>query len=314
VKTKHAKYNFLKKIFISDMNSRKSVPYKRGDTSVDFCKTLESNGTMVVKNFFDRYQIEEISKKVDASFDQLKNVSPGRNLHGLTEENMVEFFKNCGRLDEKSLKKGQNFYRNITDNIQIKNPFLSIPEVFKLASDNRITDIAYDYLGACPAITYAKIVRNFSNKIPEFDTQYFHIDKHASKMFKVFIYLKDVKEGGGPHCFMKGSHSDKSKKKYWERSTILPSTITDKDAIEMFGKDSFTRLYGNAGDIVIEDTTGWHKAEKPLLHDRDVAIITYGIGKEYSYYENETSISVSKDQFDGVKNKRILDFMEILDE
>jgi hypothetical protein len=113
---------------------------------------------------------------------------------------------------------------------------------------------------------------------------------------------------------MKGSHTDMSKEKYWDMSTILPSQTTDDDAVNMFGKESFMKLYANIGDIIIEDTTGWHKAEKPKNKDRDVIIITYGIGKEYSYYDQTSFVKINKAQYNKINNKNILDFTDIADE
>jgi hypothetical protein len=314
VENEHAKFKFLKKRFNLDLENRKNVHYERGETSPEYGKILKNDGTLIIKDFFNKEQITKISEKVKESFISLKNVSPGRDLSGLTDFNAVQYFKNCKRLDKSVLLKGQEFYKDITDNVQIKHPLLTIPDTLEIVTDSRILDIAYDYLGACPAISYIKIVRNFANDIPEFDTQYFHIDKHASKMFKVFIYLNDVKEGGGPHCFMKGSHTDMSKEKYWDMSTILPSQTTDDDAVNMFGKESFMKLYANIGDIIIEDTTGWHKAEKPKNKDRDVIIITYGIGKEYSYYDQTSFVKINKAQYNKINNKNILDFTDIADE
>lgn len=314
MENEHGKFKFLKKRFTIDLEDRKDIYYKRGKTSPEYCNILKNDGTLIIKDFFNKKEITNISKKVKESFIASNNISPGRDLSGLTESNAVQYFKNCKRLDDSILIKGQDYYRNVTDNVQIVHPLLTIPDIMGIVTDNRILDIAYDYLGACPAISYIKIVRNFANSIPEFDTQYFHIDKHASKMFKVFIYLNDVKKGGGPHCFMKGSHTEECKKKYWDMSTILPSQTTDEDAINMFGKESLMRLYGNIGDIVIEDTTGWHKAEKPFNNDRDVIIVTYGIGKEYSYYNQTSFVKINKNQYNSINNKNILDFTDVIDE
>ena len=63
-------------------------------------------------------------------------------------------------------------------------------------------DIAQQYLGALPTIAFVKLVKNFSNKIYLFDTQYFHIDSTAFKLLKVFIYLNNVNLDGGPFCYV----------------------------------------------------------------------------------------------------------------
>ena len=307
-------FQYLKKKFKKDLDTRKSVKYKRGNTDKAYSSALENDGTILIKDFFKKKELNKIKEKVNNAFYNSKIINPGRDLSGLTNDNIVEYFKNCKRINRELIEKGERSYSHITDNIQIINPFINIPELMKIAADKRILDIAYDYLGACPAIAYIKVVKNFANDIPKFDTQYFHIDKHAAKMFKVFIYLNNVQKGGGPHCFIKHSHKEVFKEKYWKRSTILRARVKDKDVVKMFGSDSYLKLYGKLGDIIIEDTTGWHKAEKPISDNRSVIIITYGIGKEYSYYNQNSFVKIKKEQYNNTDNKNILDFADITNE
>ena len=49
--------------------------------------------------------------------------------------------------------------------------------------------------------------------MPPFDTQYFHIDTTAIKLFKVIYYLNDVDLDSGPFCYVDGSHN--KLKQYW---------------------------------------------------------------------------------------------------
>jgi len=312
-------YYFLKAQFDEAFENRSSIENKFVHEYTKEVETLRNKGTACISGFVNSSVILSIAQSVNDFLEKGVNIQPSRNLKGLTVENMSSFFpgyKSKKRLSEDLIKQGPTAYRDITDNIRIRNPLMNIPEILDLALDDRLLGIAADYLGVLPSIVYAKVVKSFANELPSFDTQYFHIDHNASKMFKSFFYLNDVDEDGGPHCYVMESHKEEVKKTMWSKSSVLPGRLSDQDIGEIFGTHSIAKLLANAGDLIIEDTTGWHKGVKPLKRDRTMIVITYGIHSEYSFdYQKNEVEKITKQQLDLIceEKKRVVDLLEIVE-
>ena len=81
-----------------------------------------------------------------------------------------------------------------------------LPEILKIALDNKIISICASFFNALPKLTYLKLIKNYANKLSRFDTQYFHYDENAIKLLKVFVYLNDVNNNTeGPFCYVRKS-------------------------------------------------------------------------------------------------------------
>lgn len=176
--------------------------------------------------------------------------------------------------------------------------------------DKKILSIANDFFGVAPAFTYLKIVRNFANDADEFDTQHFHIDENSSKILKVFIYLNDVDENGGPFCYVKKSHKDKEK--YWG----IQPRWSHKEIEEIFGQNNIKKLTAKKGDVIIANTNGFHRGIKPISYDRNIIIINYCIHEEYSFnYKKDLKINVPKKTIDSIDNNlsHIFDLCDVVD-
>lgn len=118
-------------------------------------------------------------------------------------------------------------------------------------------------------------------------TQKYHVDRNAFKVIKVFHYLSEVDEMSGPLTYVKGSH--KTKFKFWQSRYRW----SDDEIHLNYGLDYCIPLTGSFGDVIIADTTGFHKGLKPVLKDRIMLTVTYGIHMElgvnkYQYQMFET--------------------------
>ena len=121
-----------------------------------------------------------------------------------------------------------------------------------IAFNQTIIDICNTYYGHIPFLSNVNIKRNFTSRPQITETLKYHEDPEADKLIKVFIYLNDVDINHGPFTYVRGSHklkipNNKSKVRW-----------TDNE-IEAFYKDDVHNLTGSAGDVIIADTSGFHK-------------------------------------------------------
>ena len=145
-------------------------------------------GITCLKNHIPVPLIDDIKNNLLLKIDSLKDLSRPRDLRN-TDNNKSNI--KIKRLNDEDFNKGENFFRNITDNIQVQDPVLVMPEILKIALDKKIISLCASFFNALPKLTYLKL-NNYANKLSKFDTQYFHYDENAIRILKVYIYLNDV--------------------------------------------------------------------------------------------------------------------------
>lgn len=243
----------------------------------------------------------------DALVQNVNNISRPRDITSSSNK-LKDIY--IGKVSDEIFNSGINNIKKYSDNIQLVDALFKMPDLFKIILDKKILSIANDFFGVAPAFTYLKIVRNFANDLEEFDTQYFHIDENSSKILKVFIYLNDVDESGGPFCYVKNSHIDKEK--YWG----IQPRWSPKKIEEIFGQNNISKLSAKKGDVIIANTNGFHRGIKPISYDRNIIIINYCIHEEYSFnYKKDLKIKIPKKITDSLDNdlKNIFDLCNVVD-
>ena len=158
------------------------------------------------------------------------------------------------------------------------NTYRSCEAVRKIAHDPKILKIAKDYLGCTPKFIGSQIWWSY----PHLDEQRnkikthlygYHYDIDDLKFLKVFFYLNDVDEDGGPHVIIGNTHK---KKNYFE---IRNRRLSDEVADEKYS-DNIKEITGKAGDGFFEDTFCYHKGTHPskrrLLLQFEYAINDFG--------------------------------------
>jgi ectoine hydroxylase-related dioxygenase (phytanoyl-CoA dioxygenase family) len=139
--------------------------------------------------------------------------------------------------------------------------------------------------------------------------QDFHYDMDRIKWLKFFIYLTDVDENNGPHCFIKGSH----------RSGNIPDSLlsigyarlSDEDVANYYSPDKYLYHKGTVGTIVAEDSRGLHKGHPLKYGERLVFQVQFSISEFGSSYRAPKIKNIKSESFlksSGIFKKTLKSF------
>ena len=154
---------------------------------------------------------------------------------------------------------------------------INLPEVQKIISDEKLLHIVQGYLGAKPILTQTNLwfTHNINN---EFSTnaQLYHRDFDHERWLKIFVYLNDVSELNGPHCFVKKSHINIGTigRGAFERES-------DQTIEKHYSKENIIMHTGKQGTLIIEDTRGYHKGLPVVSGERIILQLEYAINPSY---------------------------------
>jgi len=142
-----------------------------------------------------------------------------------------------------------------------QSALLACPAIAKLAFDPNLVAVAQQFLGAPPVHTQTNCwwSKHHSDDLEHIKAaaQQFHQDRDYIRFLKVFIYLTDVDEDGGPHEFIAGSNADYAQvSKNRLRSS---KRLSDEYLESVYPKDRFRKFTATRGSIILEDTSGFHK-------------------------------------------------------
>ena len=307
--------DFLDKIYEEKQKERRGkygefIVSKEGlsDNLRSIMETIERDGIIILKSFANKAKVKEIADTFNKFLQTGINLSAPRDLS--QRKNNELYTANLPRLSQEELLKGVDAYRFKTDNVQMKDALNNCPAILDLALDDCFLDLSSAYMESFPGFTYAKVVRNFANDIEEFDTQCFHIDEITPRLLKVFIYLTDTDINSGPFTYVRGSH--KQKAKYWGKKI----RFTEEEMKEYFGAENIIPCVGNYGDVVIADTTGFHRGMKPKMNDRMIIILNYLVHNEYSFnYKVDIQAKLKRSIYEtlSLKQRAACDLLEIVD-
>jgi ectoine hydroxylase-related dioxygenase (phytanoyl-CoA dioxygenase family) len=188
-------------------------------------------------------------------------------------------------LSDAELANGQTAVRGRTNFLAVHDPFLNCPSTVDLAFGDALLDVATAYLECPPAVGGGNLRKSFVNDLPDFDTLHFHSDPNSSRFLKFFFYLHDVDEGGGPFCYVVGSHREKFRG--WRRKYRW----TPREIEARYGRDRITYVTAAAGDIVVADTTGFHRGTKVRTADRSMLTVDFVVHPEFGGRDETMHIS-----------------------
>ena len=179
------------------------------------------------------------------------------------------------RLGPADLARGVTFLRSATSAVNLCDPMVRCPEIARIAFDDEILDLAGAYLG-CPALLgYVKLTRSFVSDFAPFDTEEFHVDGNARRILKAFVHLHDTDVDSGAHIYVRGSQRDPIAG--WD----VGARATETQIVARYGRERIITQVARAGDVLLEDTSGFHRRGKARLRDRTLLIVNYVAHEEY---------------------------------
>lgn len=284
-------------------------------------KKLNSEGYLLLKDFFSKKKIDLINKKIESFFEKNKYLGPAVNVAGLSSSELLSYgnlrkeaiSKNPNyMLNQDLIKKGDKNYRNLTIGQNIEEPLINVPEIFDLIVNKDILSLVSNYFNNRKVkIGYVKIRRYFANNTPNFDTNHFHFDDNGQDLVKAIIYLSDIKNiDDGVFCYVSNSkHNVINEPSY---SQINPNIRSDEQIHRFYGENSVKNIFGSSGSVVIADTLGFHKGAKTKTKDRTVLYVNYVLEEEYGGKGTRQKIS-SKHFKDNPELLEIFEYFEFVD-
>ena len=180
-----------------------------------------------------------------------------------------------GFLSEEEIARGEAYIATQVNFASVRDPLLSCPAAVPLAFSATIIDIATEYLGCFPALSGLNLRISFANDLPERETNHYHCDLNSPKFVKFFFYLNDVDQDGGPFSYVTGSH--RRKPAGWRRRYHWNPTQIES----YYGPGSAKLMTGKLGDLVMADTTGFHRGLKVLKRPRRMLTVNYGLHRDF---------------------------------
>jgi len=245
----------LQKKFYLIINKGKLDHDVDNDKLIELVKELQKNGFVVIKDFFDKDKVESMCKYF---YEELETKE--KDFFAYLDRNKVALDK----LKEQNInyKKKVNYAIYGSEKEEDSSYFFNIIAKFKIFDTYNtkfLQSLLTMYLNYFPKLTSGNLRISFSNSEPASDTQLFHRDASGYKFLKCFVYLHDVDKEHGPLTYIKSSHKDLLKFK-----DDLKLRYDDNEIIERYSEKSVTYLTAKKTDLIIADTSGFHKGSKNI--------------------------------------------------
>ena len=225
-------------------------------------EALERDGFVILKQAVDPEVLSRVERELEEALARGDHVPIGRGR------------REPGRpvtLTPEELQRGNGYVESVAHLAFTKDPFVTCPSAAPLVFSAAVRQIAGAIYGAPPALVAGKVMKSFVNDLPRNAFYNFHWDEQATRLIKFFYYLHDVDEQGGPFCYVRGSHKRRlpghRRRPFWPDAPIE----------DYYGREAICRVAARKGDIVIADTTGFHRATKPHSAPRSALLIATGV-------------------------------------
>lgn len=240
-----------------------------------------------VRKGFGVEKSKKIAAHYEAFFEQRKTQYPEHksrvdvsSLRKFGIMHIPNFFQDHSQIE--ALKKALKIQRNIGDHLKIDNdyfcqvshPMVVLKEVIPFAFDPRMADIAGAYFKCAPAVTNANLRISKATTKPCIGNLLFHMDPNGPRFLKMFIYMNDVDMDRGPFTYVKGSH----KKVHPDLS--VKSELTMEQLLHYYCEQDIVYATGKVGDLVIADTSGFHRGTKVRKGERFMLTLNYSFHPE----------------------------------
>ena len=153
---------------------------------------------------------------------------------------------------------------------KVNDPYLVCPDIIDIALSNDIKKIATMFLGSQWGLGTCNLRRSVLTNQVDRSTTLFHRDNNSRNFIKMFFYLNDVDINGGPFTYVEGSHIDRR-----ESGWSPGSRWTDEIIVSLYGNDRIKHLTANKGDLIVANTTGFHKGLKCKERERRMLTLNF---------------------------------------
>ena len=204
-----------------------------------------------------------------------------------TADDMASHFEGSVVLDDQefetcSLADARQYHRAHF----LTSTVVGCPHLLNIANDPATLALVAHHLGATPTILGMSAWWSFAGWGVACDEQLFHRDLADYQFCKLFVYLTDVDEDGGPHAFYPRTHDPRhvaALRERWPGGRLefhkwffhqLRKT-DDETRVRLEG--SPTLFCGPEGSRLLVNTRGIHKGLAPVSRDRLVCQVVYGV-------------------------------------
>ena len=184
------------------------------------------------------------------------------------DPNKLDIFSDSLFNKEVVCYANQNFFK-------LKDPYVQCPEIIDLCLTTEVQKLVRLLLGNHWAIGGCNLRRNLVTNNAENTVTFFHRDHNSNNFIKLFFYLNDVTMEGGPFTYVEGSHIDRR-----ESGWTDGSRWTDEQITGLYGQDKIKHLTANKGDLIVANTTGFHKGLKCKVKERLMLTINFTTEQE----------------------------------
>jgi len=174
---------------------------------------------------------------------------------------------------------------------------LNCPHILQLANAPALLTLAAQYIGCKPTLSALGMRWSFPVNVTGEGLQAFHRDLDDWRFLKVFVYLTDVPQDGGPHVYVKGSHLT--------RAPLRLRAYGKDELSQAYGDEQIMSVTGCAGQGFAADTYGIHKGAVPATRPRLLLQFQYSMLPVYAYRYKPLAIS-GAGEFDTYVNRLFL--------
>lgn len=169
-----------------------------------------------------------------------------------------------------------------------RDVIMNAPYLHMIANHPRVVGVAARHLGVMPSLMGLLMWWSFPGRAEGEHAELFHIDRHCYRFCKLFIYLTDVDDEGGPHVYVRASgnyganyrmaaqkaNGDQELLKRYNM-ILEKQRKTDAEIEELFGADKIVTKTGSAGSALLGNTGSIHKGQHPKSKPRLIFVALY---------------------------------------
>lgn len=241
---------------------------------------IHDHGYVIIKDFFDKSLLTKLNNETQLYFSR-----------GLHQKNMA----GAGIGPESEIR--DKYLWSVID-----QPILNVDSLFDVAFHDDLIVLAASYFGCLPYFGTCNLRKSFINTLQEDHTQIYHQDPNSPNFIKMFLYLNDVDENGGPFCIVRGSHKNKFEGCYdkyrWTTAEIE----------SIYGPENIKYLTANVGDLIIANTTAFHRGTKPMSNERTMITLDWVLHPEFF---SNPEFKISNIKFNNLPDwkKPVMDYL-----